>query len=75
MERDPFGIEVRGLRPSGWRGLTSEPVRATDKAIQCRYYGWLLWLPKARCLRVDGQLWTPLANIEAAKDHESAERS
>lgn len=75
LRRDEFGIEIRDHKPRGWHGLTGEPVRETQKAVQVPYYGWLLWLPKARCFRVDDQLFTPRESIENAKDHDSAERS
>lgn len=72
LKRDAFGIEVRRERPPGYRGLTSEPLRETEKAVQVEYYRWLLWLPKSQLLRVDNQLWAPLHSIQAAKDHDSA---
>jgi hypothetical protein len=75
LRRDDFGIEVRQNRPRGWRTFTSEPVRQTDTAIQIEYYDWLLWGPKSRCFRVGEDIVTHISVVEAAKDHESAERS
>jgi hypothetical protein len=72
LKRDTFGIQIRRERPRGFLGLTSEPLRETEKAVQVEYYSWLLWLPKSRLLRVDNQLWAPRHSVEAAKDHESA---
>lgn len=75
LRRDAFGIEIRSYRPRGWRTFTSEPHRETEKAIQLEYYGWLLWVPKSRCFRVDDTIVAHLSVVEEAKDHPSAESS
>jgi hypothetical protein len=74
-KRDAFDIQVRRERPRGFLGLTSEPLRETEKAVQVEYYSWLLWFPKSQLVRVDNQLWAPRHSVEAAKDHESATRA
>ena len=73
--RDCYGIEIRKSKPRNWRELTSEPLRETVKAVQCRYYSWLLWFPKKRLLRIDGGIYASLDSVEASKEHKSAERA
>lgn len=73
MTVDPYGIREKVYRPRGWRGLTGEPIRQTEKAVQVPYYKWVLWLPKFRVVRTAEGLFAPIEAIDESKAHESAE--
>jgi hypothetical protein len=63
------GLKLVTHRPAGYREM-QEIKQVSEKAIQFRYYGWLLWIPKRSTVQVRGkrEFWAAAWAVDSAKE-------